>query len=154
MFDTTEGQIQEEQAVPEIVVDYEGECDSLTGRSVITFQAGRHPLSNVPMLRIARNSGRGMFCKDWVPVEKIDSILATADPVTARAFDAIHPGRSVNGSGFFLAILKDLGVVKAKEDNSRHHERVAGTTVLQALAARIAEAKDADSGKAKRKKAE
>lgn len=150
MSEVQEEQQQEEQTAPEIVIDYEAECDSLTGRSVLTFQAGHHPDSNVPMLRIARNSGRGMFCKEWAPIEHIDAVLAKADPVTARTFNDVHPGKSINTGGFILAILKDLGVVQAKDDNTRHHERVAGTTVLKALAARIAESQNATTSKSRR----
>jgi hypothetical protein len=135
----TEGEsTPEEQANPEMIVDYEGEANSLSGRSVLTYQAGHDPQTNVPMLRIVRNSGGGMFCKEWAPIEHIDAILAKADPLTGRAFNDVHPGRSINQGSFTLGILKDLGVVQAKEDNTRHHQRVAGTTVLQALATRIA----------------
>jgi hypothetical protein len=129
-----------EEAAPEIVVDYEAECPSLTGRSVLTFQAGHDPQCNDPKLRIVRNSGRGMFCREWAPVALIDALLAAADPVTARTFHEVHPGKSINTGGFVLAILKDLGVVQPKDDNTRHHERVEGVTVLQALSQRIAEA--------------
>lgn len=150
MSETQEAQEQEEQAAPEMVVDYEGECDSLTGRSVLTFQAGHDPQTNVPMLRIARNSGGGMYAKDWALVEHIDAILAKADPLTGRAFNDVHPGKSINTGSFILAILKDLGVVQAKDDNTRHHERVAGTTVLKALAARIAASQNANASKGRR----
>jgi hypothetical protein len=139
---------QEEPEVPEMIVDYEGEADSLTARSVLTFEAGRDPTTNEPMLRISRNSGRGMYCKDWAPIASIDRILQKTDPLTARAFNEVHPGKSINTGGFILAVLKDLGVVQAKDDNSRHHERVPGKTVLEALAARIAAA---NSSKGSRK---
>jgi hypothetical protein len=138
---------QEEHEVAEMIVDYEGDCDSLTGRSVLTFQAGHDPQTNEPKLRIARNSGRGMFCKDWALVAAIDTILSKADPVTARTFNDVHPGKSVNTGGFILAILKDLGVVQAKDDNTRHHERVTGKTVLDALAGRIAQANTVKSSR-------
>jgi hypothetical protein len=142
----------EEEFVPEVVVNYEAECDSLTSRSVLVFQAGHDPQSNEPKLRIVRNTGKGMFCKDWAPVAHIDAILAKADPVTARTLNDVHPGKSINTGGFLLAILKHLDVVKPKEE-SRHHERVPGATVLQALSARIAEANEVKSGsKSPRKK--
>jgi hypothetical protein len=138
--DEPENTTPSEDDAPEVVVDYRAECDSLTARSVLTFEAGHDPKTNEPMLRIVRNSGGGMFCKDWAPIELIDAILAKADPLTGRAFNEVHPGRSINQGSFTLAILKDLGVVQAKDDNTRHHERVAGKTVLEALAARIAAA--------------
>jgi hypothetical protein len=143
---------QTEDEAPEMVVDMEAECQSLTERSLLTFQAGHDPRNNEPLLRISRNSGGGMFCKDWAPISLFDTILAKADPVTARTFNDVHPGKSINTGGFILAVLKDLGVVQSKDDNTRHHERVPGVTVLQALATRIAEANAADTGgKSKRK---
>jgi hypothetical protein len=146
--DEPENTTPSEDEAPEVVIDYRAECDSLTARSVLTFEAGHDPKTNEPMLRISRNTGRGMYCKDWAPITLIDSILAKADPVTARTFNDVHPGKSINTGGFILAILKDLGVVQAKDDNTRHHERVAGKTVLEALAARIAAA---NSSKGNRK---
>lgn len=151
----TENTSQEEGEATEIVIDYEADADSLTGRSVLRYHAGHDPRNNEPLLRIAKNSGRGMFCKDWAPVALIDAILAKADPVTARSFHDVHPGKSINTGGFILAILKDLGVVQPKDDNTRHRERVPGITVLQALAKRITEANATDGvGKTRRKKAE
>lgn len=145
---------QEEQSAPKMIVDYEAECPSVTGRSFLTFQAGRLPDQEnpVPHLRISRNSGGGMFCKEWAPIQQIDAIIAKAENVTARTFDEVHPGRSINTGGFILAIVKNLGVVQPKEDNTRHHERVPGMTVLQALSKRITEANAAeDAGKTRRK---
>jgi hypothetical protein len=147
-MDDIENKSQSGDETPDVVVDYEGQSDSLTSRSVLTFLAGHDSKTNEPMLRILRNSGRGMFCRDWAPIALIDTILAKADPVTARTFNDVHPGKSINTGGFILAILKDLGVVQAKDDNTRHHERVAGKTVLEALAARIAAA---NSSKGSRK---
>lgn len=155
MSEKQDVQQEEEQAAHEVVVDYEAEAPSLSGRSDLVFQAGHDPKTNEPKLRIVRNSGGGMFCKDWAPIALIDAILAKADPLTARALNDVHVNRSCNTGGFLLAIVKDLGVVQAKQDNSRHHERVPGATVLQALSARIAAAQTTNGGtKSPRKKAE
>ena len=160
MNDSEEATQAEEEA-PEMIVDYEGECPSISGRSVLTFQAGHDPQTNEPKLRIVRNSRKGMFARDWASIALIDAILAKADSVTGRTFQDVHPGRSVNSQSFILGIVKDLGVVQPKDDNSRQHERVPGMTVLQALAARIAEgntariaeANAADTGSKTRRKA-
>jgi hypothetical protein len=147
-----ENTTQVEEEAPEMIVDYEGECPSLTERSVLTYQAGRDPRNNEPVLRIVRNTGGGMWARPWAPILLIDAILAKADPVTARTFNDVHPGRSINTGGFILAVVKDLGVVQPKDDNTRHHERVPGATVLQALATRIAEASATDTGGKSRRK--
>jgi hypothetical protein len=129
----------------------EGECPSLTGRSQLTFQAARLKGTDSLHLRLAANSGKGMFCKDWAPINRIDAILARANSVTARTFNEVHPGKSINTGGFLLAVLKELGVVQAKEGNTRHHERVASTTVLDVVLARINHASRAESNKVGRK---
>lgn len=121
-----------------IEVLYEGQCPSLTGRSVLSFQLGRDPQSNEPHLRILRNSGKGMWAKSWAAVGHIDAILAKADQVSARTFHDVHPGKSINTGGFILAILKDLGVVRPKE-GSRCHERVPGASLQQAITFKIKE---------------
>jgi hypothetical protein len=129
---------QEEEAAPEMVVDFDAECHSLTGRSVLTYQAGHDPQTNEPLLRIARNSGKGIFCKDPARVAVIDDLLAKASEVSARTFNDVHPGKSINTGGFILAILRDLGVVQPKEE-SRCHERVPGASLQQAIAFKIKE---------------
>jgi hypothetical protein len=147
--DLTKYSVVEDQ-VFEII--FEAECASLTGRSRLTFQAGRLKGSNGALhIRLVKNSGKGMFCKDWASIESIDAIVARADAITARTFNAVHPGKSINTGGFILAVLNDLGVVQAKDDNSRHHERIANMTLADAVAARIAEANGSTSSKATRK---
>jgi hypothetical protein len=140
---------QEEEATVEMIVHYEAECPSLTGRSTLSYQLGRDPRDkeNTPLLRISRNSGGGVFCKDWAPVARVEEVLAKAMDVTARTLNDVHPGKSVNTGGFLLGILKDLGVVEANEENTRLHQRVPGTGILKAIESRIAEAAGAEGKK-------
>lgn len=123
------------------VVDLEGECPSLTGRSTLTFQVGHLPTdpAKETLFRISDNSGKGMWCKDWAPVSKIDTLLTKNANLSARTFNDVHPGRSINTGGFILAVLKDLDVVQA-EEGSRHHVRASGATLAQAIAAKLKEA--------------
>jgi hypothetical protein len=143
----------EEEATVEMIVHYEAECPSLTGRSLLTFQLGRDPRdsANTPLLRISRNSGGGMFCKDWAPVTRVEEVLAQAKSVTARTLNDVHPGKSVNTGGFLLGVLKDLGVVEAGEENTRLHQLVPGAGILKAIEARITDAVSADGKKARKK---
>jgi hypothetical protein len=79
-------------------------------------------------------------------VSKIDALLTKNTELSARTFNEVHPGRSINTGGFILAVLKNLGVVKLKEE-SRHHERVPGATLLQALIFKAKEAAALDKQK-------
>ncbi len=128
---------QEDEAV-EPIVDLEGECPSLTGRSTLTFQVGHLPTdpTKETLFRISDNSGKGMWCKDWASVSKIDTLLTKNANLSARTFNEVHPGRSINTGGFILAVLKDLEVVQAVE-GSRHHVRASGATLAQDIAAKL-----------------
>lgn len=122
-------------------IEYESECPSLSGRSVLTFQAGS--LRGVPNaealhVRISANSGRGMFCKDWVPVASVDAILAVNKDVSSKSCQELWNGRSINNGGFLLAVLKELGLAQRESEESRAHSVIAGATLHQALQARIA----------------
>lgn len=122
---------------------YVGTCPSLSGQSEITYEVGTiaGDESGGLHLRLTKNTGKGMFCKDPVPVSDIDAILATGKELTAKAFLSMWPGRSTNNAGFALAVVRNLGVVKRLSEEHRHHSGVPGATAQQAIAARISEGK-------------
>ena len=57
-----------------IEVIYQGECESLSGRSTLTYAVGRHPDGTLHT-RIVGNSASGMYCPDWLPGADIDTIV-------------------------------------------------------------------------------
>lgn len=129
---------QDQVAPREVNVVHQGECPSVSGRSVITFEIGKGEQAEL-LFRIADNSGKGMFCKDWAPISSIDKVLVAAEQVSSRTFHDVHPGKSINTGGFILAVLKHLGVVEMKED-SRYHTRADNNATLErAIAARMKE---------------
>ncbi len=124
-------------AVPEIdpiQPIFEGQCESLSGRSTLTFHIGRHtdPDQTGLHLRIHDNSGGGMFCRDWAAASQLDEVLQGDAKLTAKTFQCIHPGRSINTGGFLLATLKHLGLIRPQEVNTRLHEHVPTTTFERA----------------------
>lgn len=133
---TTEIETQTESAPP-IAVVYEGECPSLTGRSTLAYAIGRREQDGTLHLRIVRNSGRGMFCKDWAEATAIEAIVKGGHDLTAKSFLVLHPGKSINTGGFVGSALKDLGLIRANEENTRLHEHVPTTTFEQLVIARI-----------------
>lgn len=103
---------------------HEGECPSISGRSTLTFVVGRHEEAGTLHLRIAGNSGKGMWFDGWASAEAIDQIVRGAAQLTAKSFHSLHPGRSINTAGFVLAALKELGLIRANDENTRIHEHV------------------------------
>ena len=117
---------------------YEGQCESLSGRSTLTYEIGRHPETGALHLRIVKNSGGGMFCDEWIEARLIDSIVRGATELTSRSFQALQPGRSINGAGFAMAVLRALGLIRVNGENSRLHEHVPTETFEKVVMARMA----------------
>lgn len=134
MTDTTNDTTTAVPEVDPIQPIFEGQCDSLSGRSTLTFHIGRHtdPEQAGLYLRIHDNSGGGMFCNAWAAASQLDEVLQGDARLTAKTFQCIHPGRSINTGGFILATLKHLGLIRPQEANTRLHEHVPTTTFERA----------------------
>lgn len=116
---------------------YIGECPSVSGRSTLSYAVGKHEAEGTLHLRIAGNTGKGMWCKDWAPAQAIEAIVAGAQELTAKSFQGLHPGKSINTGGFVLAALRDLGLIRPCEPNTRVHEHVPKATLEQAVMERM-----------------
>ena len=125
--------------VDPITAIHEGECPSLSNRSILTYAIGRHAKDATLHLRIVRNSGGGMSCTDWAESSRIEAIVKGGPELTAKSFQALHPGKSINTGGFIMAVLKDLGFIRANAENTRLHEHVPTTTFEQLAMACIAQ---------------
>jgi hypothetical protein len=97
-------------------------------------------------LRIAGNSGGGMFCDEWIDAGAIEAIVSGATELTSRSFQALQPGRSINGAGFVAAVLKALGYIRVNAENSRLHEHVPTETIEKVVMARIGAAGEPSTG--------
>jgi hypothetical protein len=132
--------MSETETVPQpdpIGILYIGECPSVSGRSTLTYAVGKHEAEGTLHLRIADNTGKGMWCKDWAPAQAIEAIVASAQELTAKSFQGLHPGKSINTGGFVLAALRDLGLIRPCEPNTRVHEHVAKATLERAVTERL-----------------
>jgi len=132
--------MNETETVPQsdpIGILYIGECPSVSGRSTLTYAVGKHEAEGTLHLRIADNTGKGMWCKDWAPAQAIEAIVAGAQELTAKSFQGLHPGKSINTGGFVLAALRDLGLIRPCEPNTRVHEHVPMTTLERAVMERL-----------------
>jgi len=133
---------------------FTGECPSVSGRSILTYAIGRHDESGELHLRIVDNSGKGMWFNGWAAAKDIDSIVSGATELTAKSFHALHPGKSINTGGFVMAVLRDLSLIRANEENTRLHEHVPATTLEKVVMVRmgqVMEVPPAKSGKRKGK---
>jgi hypothetical protein len=132
-------EIETQTAVNPIETIYQSEVPSLSERSMLGYEVGRHTVDGTLYLRIVSNSGKGMWSKDFASASDIQSIVIGATELTAKSFHQLHSGRSINTGGFVLAALKGLGFIRPNAENTRLHEHVPTTTFEQVVMARIAE---------------
>lgn len=130
----------EEEVVDPIEVIYTGECQSLSGRSTLTFEVGQHTEDGALHHRISSNSGGGMFSKQWVSASTLQDIFLGATELNSKSFQSAYGQTSVNTAGFCLSSLKELGLVEVDPDNARVHRHVVGTVYAKVVQDRIAEA--------------
>ena len=145
-----------EEAAPEIdpIEDlYHGDCLSISGRSTLTYAIGRHKETGELHLRIVENSGKGMWFPGWASAKNIDAIVKGATELTAKSFHALHPGKSINTGGFVMAVLKDLGLIRANEENTRLHEHVPATTFEKVAMVRMGKTIEVTPAKPAKRKA-
>jgi hypothetical protein len=132
-------EIETQTEVDPIETIYQSEVPSLSERSMLGYEVGRHAEDGTLHLRIVSNSGGGMWCKDWASAGDIQSTVIGATELSAKSFHQLHSGRSINTGGFVLAALKGLGFIRPNAENTRLHEHVPTTTFEQVVMARIAE---------------
>ncbi len=114
---------------------HEGQCESLSGRSTLTFSIGRHPETQALHLRIVGNTGGGMWCDEWIPGSEIDAVVIGDPELTSRSFQVLKPGRSTNTAGFVMAAVKSMGLIRNNAENTRLHEHVPTETFEKVVAA-------------------
>jgi hypothetical protein len=127
----------EPESPPAIEQVLEGSCGSVSGRSTLIYAIGRRESDGSLHLRLVRNSGGGMFCRDWASSHAIDAVVTDKEALTSQSLAELHPGKSINTWGFILAVLKDLGLVALSATNRRFHSHVPGTSCESVLLARM-----------------
>ena len=119
---------EEKQAIvpPDSRVLKSETCPSLSGKSTLTYHVGTSP-ELVISIRVFANSGGGFFNRDWIEFKTLQKVLGKrtgANPVTSSAFGELFPGKSVNTTGFLLAVLKHIELVRPLPDKPRCYEFV------------------------------
>jgi len=99
-------------------------CKTLSGKSTLTYQIGCDPDSAIH-LRITKNSGGGFFSDEWVKYEDIQAVLkerAKDSPIMSHFISPLLKGKSSNTSGFIMAVLSHLKLIRPLPKKKRLHE--------------------------------
>lgn len=100
------------------------ECDSLARSSRLTYEFGVRDGSE-PVMRVARNSGAGMFCDEWVSVGEVIRVLGLPlyrESVSSTALRSLYVGRSSNSHSFLMAALRNEEVVIPHPERQRTYK--------------------------------
>jgi len=76
-----------------------------------------------PFLAITDNSSGGYFSREYVPVARIEELLANLDrsDFPSKALKLAFTGRSSNNAGFLAAILHAEGLLSRAADSETKH---------------------------------
>ena len=99
-------------------------CKTLSGKSTLSYQLGCTS-DNEIHLRITKNSGGGFFSDEWVKYEDIQAVLkerAKDSPIMSHFISPLLKGKSSNTSGFIMAVLSHLKLIRPLPKKKRLHE--------------------------------
>ncbi|MEN8108277.1 MAG: hypothetical protein ABFS22_09745 [Pseudomonadota bacterium] len=117
---------QEDPLDESITVVKTGTCETLSGKSKLTYHVGRDP-EDALYFRIHKNTGGGFFSREWVALKNIQKVFAEVPeerPITAIVLDGLFKGKSVNTPGFLLAVLVKEKLLMPMKGKKRSHEAV------------------------------
>lgn len=94
-------------------------CESISGRSTLTYQLSENTEDGSIYMRITENTGNGYFSNDWL---KLDALIEQAyyeKYITAISINQFFSGRSVNTGAFLLAALRQEGIITTSDVSKR-----------------------------------
>ena len=109
---------------PDMKILKTSSCKTLSGKSTLTYQIGSTP-DSIIHLRISKNSGGGFFSDEWLSLDDILRVLKDRpreSPVMSHFLTPILKGKSANTSGFILAMLTHLNLLRPLPKKKRVHE--------------------------------
>lgn len=104
-------------------------CPSLSGKSTLTYQIGFKPKEKGDpelFFRIQSNTGNGYFSDHWVAATDLHDAIEQAPGnglLCATSLIGLFKGKSINTSGFLLAVLKHEQLIDKSPRNKRYYER-------------------------------
>ena len=118
---------------PALTMLQTSKCQTLSGKSTLTCHVGADDKGHV-YIRIHSNTGGGHFSNEWIPVERITTILSklpSDQPITSLHLFPLFTRQSVNTPGFLLALLLNEKVLEPFQGKKRQYS-YAGTDVFLA----------------------
>ena len=119
---------------PNLRIIKQQQCSSASGKSVLTYHVAVDD-KQLPWIRIASNSGGGLFSPEWVSLDALQEVLASATkPVTSYCLRNLFQGRSSNTPAFLLAALVHEGLLSPSPEKQRCYVPVDVSAFLESCA--------------------
>ena len=117
-----------------------GTCKSLSGKSTLSYTVGVDSAKALSFMIFKNEGGGGYFASEFVSWKDIETAINDAEPVTSICLRPLFKGKSVNTSGFLLAVLVAEGILVALPKKARHFE-VTGKVPVAAKPAKTSKRK-------------
>jgi len=121
MNQATQQAKQDTQPAPELRILKTGNCPSLSGKSKLTYHIGCTSEFEI-QFRVFSNTGSGFFSNEWVSLNSILGVFDESNCIISFVLHKLYKGKSLNNSGFLMAVLKNEGLVIPSAD-SRSYQR-------------------------------
>ncbi|WP_051692819.1 hypothetical protein [Marinobacterium lacunae] len=128
------------QALPSPRVLKIASCPTLTGTSELSYYIGRDEEDEISFL-IANNSGGGYFNKEWIAYKSVKQALL-GQRISSIPLRQLFKGKSLNTSGFLLAVLVAEGLVTRVPGKKTQYQLCTEEPFLDAINALVAKGVD------------
>ncbi len=94
-----------------------GQCDSISGKSKLTYHIGC--TTEDLLFRVYGNSSSGYFSNEWITFARIAEALSKTQIITSVNLSPLYVGRSSNNWAFLLACLLAENLVAESTERDR-----------------------------------
>ena len=97
-------------------------CPTSSGKTTLTYQVGCNAENEIH-IRVVENTGGGLFSPEWLSIDSIQTAMSQAAlPLTSFPLIKLLQGKSTNTPAFFMAALRNEGLVRNLEGKIRGFE--------------------------------
>lgn len=107
---------------------YKGQCDSLTGKSTLTYLVGEDSKKALQIAIVGNEGnvdggGGGYWNQCWVAYAEIMQVVKAQKKLNFPSYrlQPLFKGKSINSPSFLMAVLRHEKIVKVSDTNKRMH---------------------------------
>lgn len=122
---------ESKENLPTLRVIQAASCPTLTGTSKLSYQIAVDAKEELH-LKITSNTGSGHFSDEWVAYNDAKSAFPLG-PTSSIPLRKLFKNRSLNTSGFLLAVLLNLGIVEPAPGKRMRYQTCSDDDFLKSM---------------------